>query len=100
MNVIWWAITILLIFGISVLAIVVFIGVVAFLIVSIVEYIEAKLSIVTIGDNEEALIVQAEKIREEQRRAFKGPWTLTSKAKPYNSKAFRLFRAKELLGKI
>jgi hypothetical protein len=99
MNLFWWAFTIFLVLGLAVLGIVFGIGVVVFLIVSIVEYIEAKLEIVTIGDNEEALIAKAEKLREERRKAFKGPWTLAPKVKPYNSKVFRFFRAKVTLEK-
>jgi hypothetical protein len=99
MNVILWGFTLLLIAGIAVLAIVIFIGVVALLVESIVEYIEARLSIVTIGDDEEALIAEAEKVREERRRAFKGPWALTPQLEPYNSKVFRFHRAKETLEK-
>jgi hypothetical protein len=99
MNLIWWALTIVLVLGLTVLAIVVFIGAVALILVSIVEYIEVKLDIVTIGENEEELIVQAEKVREEQRRTFKGPWALTPKVKPYDSKVFRFFKAKEMLKK-
>lgn len=99
MNIIWWGFTILLVVGSAVLAIVVFIGVVALVIESIVEYIEKRLSIVTIGDDEEALIAEAEKVREERRRAFKGPWALTAEVRPYNSKAFRFHRAKETLEK-
>jgi len=99
MNLLWWAFTILLVFGVAVLAIVVSIGAVALLVVSILEYIEKKLRIVTIGDKEEALIAQAETLREERRREFKGPWTLTPKVKPYSSKLFQLFRAKEMLKK-
>jgi hypothetical protein len=99
MKLFWWAFTLLLVFGLAVLAIIVSIGAVALLLVSIVEYIEKKLQIVTIGDDEEALIAQAKKLREERRREFKGPWTLTPKVKPYNSKLFQLFRAKEILEK-
>ena len=99
MNLIWWGFTILLVLGIAALAIVVFIGIVAFFVVSIVEYIESKLGIVIIGEKEEDLIVQAEKLREEHRKAFKGPWTLTPKVKPYNSKIFQFFKAKEILEK-
>jgi len=99
MNILWWAFTILLVFGVAVLAIIVSIGTVALLLVSILEYIEKRLRIVTIGDKEEALIVQAEKLKEERRREFKGPWTLIPKVKPYNSKLFQLFRAKEILEK-
>ncbi|NIS60461.1 MAG: hypothetical protein GTO13_07135 [Proteobacteria bacterium] len=99
MNLLWWAFTILLVLGLAVLAIIVSIGAVALLVVSIVEYIEKKLSIVTIGDNEEALIARAETLREEQKREFKGPWTLTPKVKPYSSKLFQFFRAKEILEK-
>ena len=99
MNVIWWGLTILLVLGLAVLAIVVCIGAVALFVVSIVEYIEAKLGIVTIGEDEEELIAQADKIREEQRRAFKGPWTLAPQVKPYNSKVFRFLKAKETLEK-
>lgn len=99
MNIIWWGFTILLGVGLAVLTIVVFIGTVALLVESIVEYIEGKLAMVTIGNDEEALIVQAEKLREERRRAFKGPWTLTPKVKPYNSKVFQFLRAKERLEK-
>jgi hypothetical protein len=99
MNLIWWGFTILLVLGLGALTIVFSIGVVALLVVSIVEYIEAKLEIVTIGDDEEALIVQAEKLREERKRAFKGPWTLAPKVKPYNSKIFQFFKAKEILEK-
>lgn len=99
MKLILWGFTILLVLGIAVLAIVVFIGIVAFFVVSIVEYIESKLGIVTIGEKEEDLIVQAEKLREERRRAFKGPWTLAPKVKPYNSKIFQFFKAKEILEK-
>jgi hypothetical protein len=99
MNLFWWGFTILLVLGLAALAIVFCIGIVALFIVSIVEYIEAKLEIVTIGDNEEALILQAEKLREERRRTFKGPWTLAPKVKPYNSKVFQLFKAKEILEK-
>ncbi len=99
MNLIWWGFTILLVLGLGVLTVVVSIGVVALLVVSIVEYIEAKLEIVTIGDDEEALIVQAEKLREERKGAFKGPWTLAPKVKPYNSKIFQFFKAKEILEK-
>ena len=99
MNLIWWGLTILLVIGLAVLAIVVSIGAVVLFVVSIVEYIEANLGIVTIGEDEEELIVQAEKVREEQRKAFKGPWTLASRVKPYNSKVFRFFRAKETLEK-
>jgi hypothetical protein len=99
MNLLWWGFTILLVLGIAILAIVSCIGIVAFFVVSIVEYVEAKLEIVTIGDNEEALIAQAENLREERRKAFKGPWTLAPKVKPYNSKVFQLFKAKEILEK-
>jgi hypothetical protein len=99
MNLFWWGFTILLVLGIAILAIVSCIGIVAFFGVSIVEYVEAKLEIVTIGDNEEALIAQAEKLREERRKAFTGPWTLAPKVKPYNSKVFQLFKAKEILEK-
>jgi hypothetical protein len=99
MNLIWWGFTILLVLGLGALTIVVSIGVVALLVVSIVEYIEAKLEIVTIGDDEEALIVQAENLREERKRTFKGPWTLAPKVKPYNSKIFQFFKAKEILEK-
>ena len=99
MNVIWWGFTILLVAGLVVLAIIVFIGVVALIAVSIVEYIEAKLGIVTLGEDEEELIAQADKVIEEQRGAFKGPWTLTPQVKPYNSKVFRLLKAKEILEK-
>ncbi len=99
MNLLWWGLTILLVFGLAALALVVLIGIIALIAVSIVEYIETKLNIVTIGDNEEALILHAEKVREEQRGAFKGPWTLTSQVKPYNSKLFRFLKAKEILGK-
>jgi hypothetical protein len=99
MNLIWWAFTILLVLGIAALAIVVFIGIVAFFVVSIVEYIESKLGIVTIGEKEEDLIVQAERLREERRKAFKGPWTLAPKVKPYNSKIFQFFKAKEIVEK-
>lgn len=99
MNLIWWGLTILLVIGLAVLAIVVSIGAVALFVVSIVEYIEVKLGIVTIGEDEEELIVQAEKQRDEQRKAFKGPWTLAAQVKPYNSKVFRFFRAKETLEK-
>lgn len=99
MNLIWWGLTILLVLGLAVLAIVVFIGVVALFVVSIVEYIEAKLGIVTIGEQEEDLIVQAEKLREERRRAFKGPWTLVPKVRPYSSKVFHFFKAKEIVEK-
>lgn len=99
MNVILWGFTILLVGGLVILSIVVFVGVVALIAVSIVEYIEAKLGIVTVGESEEELIAQAEKVREEQRKAFKGPWTLTPQVKPYNSKAFQLVRAKERLEK-
>lgn len=99
MNLFWWGLTILLVLGLAILAIVVFIGVVALFVVSIVEYLEAKLGIVTIGEDEEELIVRAKKLKEEQRKAFKGPWTLTPKVKPYNSKLFQLFRAKEILEK-
>lgn len=99
MTIIWWGLTILIIFGSAVLALVILLGVVALIVVSIVEYIEKKLNIVTIGDDEEALILHTEKVREEQRGAFKGPWALMPKVKPYNSKAFRFFKAKEKLGK-
>lgn len=99
MNVIWWGFTILLVVGITVLAIVFFIGVVALFAVSVVEYIETKLGIVTLGESEEELIVQAEKVIEEKKRAFKGPWTLTPQVKPYDSKVFRLLKAKEALEK-
>lgn len=99
MNLIWWGLTILLVGGLVALAIVVFIGTVALLIVSIVEYVETKLGIVTIGENEEELIAHAEKLRDEQRKAFKGPWTLTPRVKPYNSKVFRFLKAKEILKK-
>ncbi len=63
------------------------------------EYLEAKLGIVTIGEDEEEMIVRAKKLKEEQRRAFKGPWALTPKVKPYNSKVFQFFKAKEKLKK-
>ena len=99
MNLFWWAFTIFLVLGLAVLGIIFGIGVVALLIVSIVEYIEAKLEIVTIGEREEELIAQAEKRKEEQRRAFKGPWTLVPKVRPYSSKVFQLFQAKEILEK-
>lgn len=99
MNLIWWGLTILLVLGLAVLAIVVFIGVAALFVVSFVEYLEAKLGIITIGEDEEELIARAEKLREEQRKAFKGPWTLTPKVKPYNSKIFQFFKAKEILQK-
>lgn len=99
MNLIWWAFTILLVLGLAILAIIVSIGAVALFVVSIVEYIEKKLQIVTIGDNEEALIAQAEKLKEERRRAFKGPWTLTPKVRPYSSKVFHFFKAKEIVEK-
>lgn len=99
MKVIWWGFTILLVGGLAALAMVVLIGVVALLIVSIAEYIEAKLGIVTIGDDEKALIARAEKVSEEKRRAFRGPWTLTPQIKPYNSKVFQFLRAKERLEK-
>ena len=99
MKLILWGFTILLVLGIAALAIIVCVGIVAFFVVSIVEYIESKLGIVTIGEKEEDLIVQAEKLREERRRAFKGPWTLTPKVKPYNSKIFQFFKAKEILEK-
>jgi hypothetical protein len=97
MNIVWWGITILLVLGIAALAIVSCIGIVAFFVVSIVEYVERKLEIVTIGEGEEELIVQAEKLKEKQKGAFKGPWTLTSKVKPYSSKVFQFRRAKEIL---
>lgn len=99
MNLIWWGVTILLVAGIGVLATVIFIGVVAVFAVSVVEYIEAKLGIVTVGESEEELIVQAEKVIQERKKSFKGPWTLTSQVKPYESKGFRLLKAKEALEK-
>ena len=99
MNVFWWALTIFLVLGLAALAIILGIGAVALFLVSIVEYIEGKLGIVTIREDEEKLIVQAAKLREEQRKAFKGPWTLASQVKLYNSKVFRFFRAKETLEK-
>jgi hypothetical protein len=99
MNVIWWGLTILLVVGLAVLAIVVFIGVLALLVVSMVEYIEAKLGIVTIGENEEELIAHAEKLKEEGISGFKGPWKLIPRVKPYNSKVFQFLRAKETLEK-
>jgi hypothetical protein len=99
MKLILWGFTILLVLGIAALAIIVCVGIVAFFVVSIVEYIESKLGIVTIGEKEEELIVQAERLREEQRKAFKGPWTLAPKVKPYNSKIFQFFKAKEILEK-
>jgi hypothetical protein len=99
MNLIWWAFTILLILGLAILAIVVFVGVVALFVVSIVEYLEAKLGIVTIGEDEEELIARAKKLKEEQRKAFKGPWTLTPKVRPYSSKVFHFFKAKEIVEK-
>ena len=99
MNIIWWGFTILLVVGLAVLAIVVFIGVVALFAVSVVEYIEAKLGIVTIGEKEEEVIAQAEKAREEKRRTLKGPWALTPQVKPYDSKVFQFLRAKEGLEK-
>ncbi len=99
MNLFWWGLTILLVLGLAILAIVVFIGVVALFVVSIVEYLEAKLGIVTIGEDEEELIVRAKKLKEEQRKAFKGPWTLTPKVRPYSSKVFQLFKAREKLEK-
>ncbi|MCK5552253.1 MAG: hypothetical protein KAJ09_03840 [Deltaproteobacteria bacterium] len=97
MNLLWWGVTILLVLGIAILAIVVFIGVVALFVVSIVEYLEAKLGIVSIGEDEEELIVRAKKLKEEQRKAFKGPWTLTPKVRPYSSKVFQFRRAKEIV---
>jgi hypothetical protein len=62
-----------------------------------VERIEKRFTIIIIGKEEEELIAQAEKRKEEQRKAFKGPWTLTPKVKPYNSKVFQFLRAKEIL---
>lgn len=99
MNLIWWGLTILLIFGLAALSFILVVGIVFFIVVSIVENIEARLGMVTIGDNEEALILHAEKVREEQRGAFKGPWTLTPQVKPYTSKVFRFLKAKEILKK-
>jgi len=88
MNLIWWAFTILLVLGLAILAIIVFIGAVALFVVSIVEYIEKKLQ-----------IAQAEKLKEERKREFKGPWTLTPKVRPYSSKVFHFFKAKEIVEK-
>jgi hypothetical protein len=99
MNLFWGVMTILLVLGIAALAIILCIGTVALFIVSIVEYIEKKLNIITIGEQEENLIAEAEKLREEQRRTIKGPWTLTPKVKPYSSKVFQFLRAKETLEK-
>lgn len=99
MNLFWGIVTIMLVFGIAALAIILCIGTVAFCIVSIVEYIEKKLNIITIGEQEENLIVEAEKLRKKQIRTIKGPWTLTPRVKPYSSKLFQVLRAKETLEK-
>jgi hypothetical protein len=99
MSILWWAFIILLGLGAVVAAISLVLGIVFFLLVSIIEYIEEKLGIITIGEEEEKLIAQAEKLSEEQRKAFEGPWTLEARVRPYSSKAFQFSRAKEILGK-
>jgi len=99
MNVLWWALTILLVVGAAAAAISLVLGIAYLIVFSIVAYIEAKLGTIIIGEDEEQLIAQAEKLREEQRVAFKGPWTLEARVKPYDSKALRLSMAKEILGK-
>jgi len=99
MNLLWWAFIIVLGLGLAASAITLVLGVAYFLIFSIVEYIESKLGTITIGEEEEELILRAEELREKQIQAFEGPWTLQAQVKPYSSKALRLTRAKEILGK-
>lgn len=99
MNLLWGAFTILLVLGSVASAIFLVLGIAYLLLFSIVEYIEAKLEIITIGEEEEELIARAEKLKEEQRKGFEGPWILEARVKPYNSKVLRLSRAKEILGK-
>jgi len=99
MNLIWQAFTILLVLASAASGIILVLGIVYLLVFSVVEYLEAKFSTITIGEEEEELIAQAEKLREEQRKAFEGPWTLEAWVRPYNSKAIRFLRAKEILKK-
>ena len=89
----------MLVLGVVASAICLVLGIAYLLLFTIVEYIEAKLEIITIGEEEEALIAQAEKLKEEQRKRFEGPWTLEARVRPYNSKALRLSRAKAILEK-
>jgi len=99
MNLIWQALSILLVLASAALAIILVLGIAYLLLFSIVEYMEAKFRIITIGEEEEELIAQAEKVKEEQKKAFEGPWTLEARVKPYDSKVIRFSRAKEILEK-
>ena len=99
MNLIWQALSILLVLASAALAIILVLGIAYLLLFSIVEYMEAKFRIITIGEEEEELIAQAEKVKEEQKKAFEGPWTLEARVKPYDSKVVRFSRAKEILEK-
>jgi hypothetical protein len=99
MSLIWQVFTVLLVLAAAGSAIILVLGLMYLLVFSIVEYIEAKLDIISIGEKEEELIAQAEKLREEQRKAFEGPWTLEARVRPYSSKAFRFSRAREILEK-
>lgn len=66
----------------------------------IVRGIEVRLGVIHVGEEEEKIIAQAEELREEKRKEFKGPWTLDSKVKPYTPKGFQLLRAKETVEEL
>jgi molybdopterin-containing oxidoreductase family membrane subunit len=52
-----------------------------------------------VAEEEERVLVRAEEERAKEREQIKGPWQLTPRMKPYESRRFMLDRAKETLEK-